>query len=75
MWWVGIQPDWQVNNGTLVSECVVGNWESLRRLGTNRIISIMIALFYWGLEILEDAGGQVGWLDAVEECFSAFSQL
>ena len=35
----------------------------------------MIALFYWGLEILGDAGGQVGWLDAVEECFSAFSQL
>ena len=76
MWWAGIQPEWRLDDdGTLVPERLVGDWEPLRRPGTNGITSVMAALFYWGLEILEDAGGRAGWLAAVEECLAAFSQL
>jgi len=74
-WWLDIQPDWRLEDGKLVSERLVGNWEPLQLPGTNGIVSVMVALFYWGLEVLEDAGGQAGWLTAVEECLAAFSQL
>lgn len=74
-WWLDIQPDWRLEDGKLVPERLVGNWEPLQLPGTNGIVSVMVGLFYWGLEILEDAGGQVDWLAAVEECFAAFSQL
>ena len=74
-WWTLIQPDWRCEDGELVRERLVGNWEPLRRPGTNGIVSVMVALFYWGLEVLEDTRAQVGWSAAVEECLSAVRQL
>ena len=74
-WWSLIQPDWRREDGELVRGRLVGNWEPLRRPGTNGIVSVMVALFYWGLKVLKDTRAQVGWLAAVEECLSAFRQL
>ena len=74
-WWSGIQPDWRVEDGKLVRECLGGDWEPLQRPGTNGIVSVMVALFYWGLVIVEKGHGRDGWLSAVEDCCAAFRQL
>lgn len=74
-WWSVIQPDWRLEDGELVCECVVGDWEALRLPGINGVVSIVVALFYWGLEVLEDSRGQSCWVSAVEECHDAFRQF
>ena len=74
-WWLGIQPDWRVEDGMLVRERLVGDWEPLQRPGTNGIVSVMAALFYWGLAVLEKGRDRDGWLSAVEDCCATFSQL
>ena len=74
-WWSVIQPDWRLEDGELVCECVVGDWEALRLPGINGVVSIVVALFYWGLEVLEDSRGQSRWVSAVEECHDAFRQF
>jgi len=75
IWWSAIQPDWRLDEGDLVRERVVGDWEPLRRPGINGMVSVLVALFYWGLEILEDSSGRNRWLSAVEECQTAFRHL
>lgn len=74
-WWSAIQPDWRLENGRLVRERVLGDWEALRRPGINGVVSIPVALFYWGLEVLKDSRSRKRWLSAVEECRAAFRQL
>ena len=74
-WWSAIQPDWRLQDGRLVRERVAGDWESLRLPGINGVVSIVVALFYWGLEVLEDGRGQSRWVSTVEECRDAFGQF
>ena len=74
-WWLAIQPDWRLEDGRLVHERVAGDWESLRLPGINGVVSIMVALFYWGMEVLEVSRGQSRWVSAVEECRDAFRQF
>jgi len=74
-WWLGIQPDWRLEDGELVREHLVGDWEPLQLPGTNGIVSVVVALFYWGLAVLEAGHGRDGWLSAVEDCLAAFRQL
>jgi len=74
-WWSVIQPDWRLEDGQLVHEHVVGDWEALRLPGINRVVSVVVALFYWGLEVLEDSHGQSHWVSAVEECHDVFKQF
>jgi len=74
-WWSFIQPDWRLEDGQLVRERVVGDWEALRLPGINGVVSVVVALFYWGLEVLEDSRGQSRWVSAVEECRDVFKQF
>ena len=74
-WWSGIQPDWCLQDGKFVRERLVGDWEPLQRPGTNGIVSVLVALFYWGLVVLEKGRGQDGWRSAVEDCHAAFKEL
>jgi hypothetical protein len=72
---LGIQPDWRLEDGELVREQLVGDWEPLQLPGTNGIVSVVVALFYWGLAVLEVGHGRDAWLSAVEDCLAAFRQL
>ena len=75
-WWSGIQPEWRVEDEELVRERLVGDWEPLQRPGMNGIVSVMVALFYWGLAVLKKGRGRRdGWLSAVEDCCAAFKEL
>ena len=74
-WWSHIQPEWQFEDGKLAPGSLMGDWDVLWLPGTNGIVSVMVALFYWGLEILDDNGGCKSWLSAVEECCANFKKL
>ena len=74
-WWSGVQPDWRLEDGELVRKRLVGDWEPLRRPGTNGVVSVLVGLFYWGLVVLEKGRGRAGWRSAVKDCHAALKEL
>jgi len=67
-WWKRLQPDWRVVNGRVDVGLTQGNWESLRLPGLNGFLSIISALFYWGLAVQGKATHHNAWLSAVKDC-------
>jgi hypothetical protein len=74
-WWAALQPDWRVVHDHVVQDKVEGDWAVLRKPGANGIVSIMVALFYWGLQAQKDKDHQKQWSLAVDDCYAAFSKL
>jgi len=70
-----IQPPWCVSDGKLLKDVVDGDWDSLRRPGLNGIVSILAALFYWGLAVKDKPGKKRVWTVAVADCLIAFRHL
>lgn len=73
-WWKRLQPDWRVVNGRVDVNLTQGNWESLRMPGLNGFLSIISALFYWGLAVQGKATDNA-WLSAVQDCHLVISLL
>lgn len=74
-WWKRLQPDWRVVNGRVDVGLTQGNWESLRLPGLNGFLSIISALFYWGLAVKGKATHHNAWLSAVQDCHLVISLL
>jgi hypothetical protein len=74
-WWVTLQPDWRVSNGKLLVNAVDGDWEPLRRPGRNGLLSVLAALFYWGLAVNGKPGRRTEWISAVKDCEVVFQHL
>jgi hypothetical protein len=74
-WWKRLQPDWRVVNGRVDVNLTQGNWESLRMPGLNGFLSILSALFYWGLAVQGKATHRNAWLFAVQDCHLVISLL
>lgn len=74
-WWKRLQPDWRVVNGRVDVNLTRGNWESLRMPGLNGFLSIISALFYWGLAVQGKATHHKAWLSAVQDCHLVISLL
>jgi len=74
-WWVTIQPVWRVSDRKLLKDVVNGDWDSLRRPGLNGIVSVLAALFYWGLAVKQKPGKKKVWMAAVEDCQIVFRHL
>ena len=72
---MSIQPDWRVSNGKLLVNAVDGDWEPLRRPGQNGLVSVLAALFYWGLAVNDDPRRMKEWISAVKDCEIVFQQL
>jgi hypothetical protein len=73
-WWLTIQPEWRVSNGKLVKD-MEGDWDSLRRPGKNGLLSVLAALFYWGLSVKNKSGAKKAWKRAVEDFQAVFHHL
>ena len=54
-WWTALQPDWRVHEGKIISKEVNGDWGALKRPGLNGIVSVLVALYYWGGAVAGDA--------------------
>jgi hypothetical protein len=74
-WWVGLQPDWRVMNGEVVKTSVEGDWDCLRLSGCNGFLSILAALFFWGIAARNKPVRRKVWSSAVEDCFMAISNV
>lgn len=68
MWWNSLQPEWRVENGVVVKERLVGDWSSMIYPGINGLLSVVAALFFWGLEAQQTKSRRNAWLLAVNDC-------
>ncbi|KAF8905829.1 hypothetical protein CPB84DRAFT_568052 [Gymnopilus junonius] len=84
-WWVSLQPEWRVLNADkseLVKEMNEkddsGSFDELRLPGKNGVVSVLAALYYWGLAVKgknPKSKARQKWLEAVEDCHWIFEQL
>jgi hypothetical protein len=74
-WWKRLQPEWRVVNGRVDVGLTQGNWESLRLPGLNGFLSIISALFYWGLAVQGKSIHHNAWLSALQDCHLVISLL
>jgi len=73
-WWSVLQPEWRKSSsGEIHFSKVDGDWEVLHRPGLNGILSVMAALFFWGVSLQEDS--RTGWNDAVSDCLVVLTAL
>jgi hypothetical protein len=77
-WWKRLQPTWRIIDGKVDVARTMGDWGCLRLPGLNGILSIIAALFFWGLAT-EGEGAQeeqrAAWVSAVEDCHIVLSFL
>ncbi|KAJ3492554.1 hypothetical protein NLJ89_g11211 [Agrocybe chaxingu] len=74
-WWMGLQPEWRVVKGRVVNSSMEGDWSCLQLPGVNGVLSVIAALFFWGLGATSKARTRKVWTAAVQECTTVFSQL
>jgi hypothetical protein len=75
-WWHSLQPAWrQADNGSVLTDLVDGDWTVLRKSGKNGLLSVLAALFYWGLYNKGKGATSEMWLSAVKDCSTTFSCL
>ncbi|KDR66323.1 hypothetical protein GALMADRAFT_147927 [Galerina marginata CBS 339.88] len=66
-WWASLQPTWRLlPDGSVDFDAFDGKWEVLERPGRNGLLSVLAALFFWGLAVRK--GKTMGnWLEAVQD--------
>jgi hypothetical protein len=74
-WWTAIQPAWRIVDGQVDTSITQGDWASLRLPGLNGILSVVGALFFWGLAAQGKTAPHAAWLAAVKDCQLVISLL
>ncbi|CAA7268955.1 unnamed protein product [Cyclocybe aegerita] len=75
-WWAGLQPSWRRDeDGDVVMGAVEGDWEPLRRPGVNGLLSVLVALFFWGGKVQKTRVAKEKWLLAVKDVHLAMSKV
>lgn len=70
-WWTNLQPTWRVStDGSLIRGR--GSWEELRRPGINGLLSVLAALFFWGVAC---GGKDVQWEAALADVIWVFGEI
>jgi len=68
-WWTGLQPKWRLlDDGEIDFSAVEGDLDELRRPGLRGLVSVLVGLFYWALELKSENKGHEQWLIAVADC-------
>ncbi|CAA7268956.1 unnamed protein product [Cyclocybe aegerita] len=78
LWWAALQPRWRPGmdeDGELVTSAVEGDWEPLRRPGVNGLLSVLAALFFWGVVVKGKRAGRDKWLLAVQDVKLAIEKV
>ncbi|KAF9553007.1 hypothetical protein CPC08DRAFT_767853 [Agrocybe pediades] len=75
-WWAGLQPEWHLTaDGKVKHGAVDGNWDVLQKPGINGLQSIVVALFFWGLDTKKKFSDAENWAEAVEDFIVACAGL
>lgn len=76
LWWTALQPEW---HGSSVGETAVGQdvggWENLRKPGLNGLLSLLAALFFWGLHVRDSNVDHICWSATVDDSLAAIKEL
>lgn len=70
-WWRSFQPEWRLqdSNGSL-AKSDRGTWECMQYTGANGLLSVLTALFFWGLSSTNDK-----WHAAVNDVLYAIHSM
>ncbi|KAF9470292.1 hypothetical protein BDN70DRAFT_939839 [Pholiota conissans] len=75
-WWHGLQPEWRIGDGR---DLLRGDrsLDSIKLPGKNGLLSILAALFFWGIyaEKKEGKGGVASWSAAVDDVSWVLNRL
>jgi hypothetical protein len=76
LWWKALQPAWRISSAeeTAVGQGV-GGWEELRKPGLNGLLSLLAALFFWGLHVRDSNVDRIHWSVAVYDCLVAIREI
>lgn len=75
-WWRGLQPDWRLDDVSDLLRRDGEDWECLWCPGTNGLLSVVAALFFWGSRVQHGAPTlKSKWLEALEDVAYAISRL
>jgi hypothetical protein len=62
-WWRALQLEWRLSNNNKGLKKANGDWSRLRISSVNGFLSVMAALFFWGLSL--KSPDNVGWKEAL----------
>ncbi|KAF9470923.1 hypothetical protein BDN70DRAFT_939329 [Pholiota conissans] len=77
-WWTSLQPAWRLSaSGKIIPEATDGDWNSLRKPGTNGLLSVVCGLFHWGTSLQKNGEEvkQSQWIAAVKDCILVYDCL
>ena len=76
LWWKALQPAWRISSAEepAVGQGV-GGWEELRKPGLNGLLSLLAALFFWGLHVRDSNVDRIHWSVAVDDCLVAIREI
>lgn len=75
-WWQSLQPEWRTVGADDHLPRTIKDWEEIRRLGINGLLSVVAALFFWGLAV-QNKGSTLrsAWLNALHDVAYVLEQL
>ncbi|PPQ76153.1 hypothetical protein CVT24_006578 [Panaeolus cyanescens] len=74
-WWVTLQPSWRVEKGVIAKDKLEGDWDSLRLPGVNGMLSVVAALYFWGLEARGTKARRDAWDVALKDCSAVLNAM
>ena len=76
LWWTELQRERHVpsTEKTNVGRDV-GGWEHLRKPGLNGLVSLLAALFFWGLRVRDSDTDRMCWSAAVDDSLAAIKKI
>lgn len=75
-WWTSLQPEWRVSkDGSVLTDVAEGSWEAVRIGGVNGLLSVVVALFFWGSAAKDEDSRDSGWISAVKDVDRVLERL
>lgn len=72
-WWQSLQPKWRSANSNKAKQ-PNGDWDCIRCSGSNGVLSVVAALFFWG-DAVQNTPARTTWLEAMEDVSYVLAQL
>lgn len=66
-WWRSIQLSWRVSDDSALLNKGEGDWEDIKCMGVNGLLSVLAALFFWGVALEGNNTTVAAWKAAVDD--------
>ena len=79
LWWKELQPEWRMSSSQQIAYSEVdGDWDGIRTAGRNGLLSVVAALFFWGVALKKakkSAQEDKGWKVGIDDCLRVLNAL